>query len=83
MIVPSSDNRSPERKALDERIASESPKAPMEVPAGAVGKPVEAFLAGRAKPIAVAGIVENGLVRPLDPAVQLPEHARVIIVATE
>ena len=34
-------------------------------------------------PVAVAGIVENGLVRPLDAAVKLPEHARVIIVATE
>jgi hypothetical protein len=31
----------------------------------------------------VAGIVENGLVRPLDPEVKLVEHSRVIIVATE
>jgi hypothetical protein len=38
---------------------------------------------GRRRPVAVAGIVENGLVRPLDPAVKLPEHSRVIIVATE
>jgi hypothetical protein len=29
------------------------------------------------------GVVENGLVRPLDPAVKLPEHSRVIIVASE
>jgi hypothetical protein len=35
------------------------------------------------RPIAVVGIVENGLVRPLDPAVKLAEHARVIIVAAE
>jgi hypothetical protein len=83
MIVPSPDNRSPERKALDERIAAESPKPPIELPPGAVGKPLEAFLATRTKPIAVAGIVENGVVRPLDPSVHLPEHARVIIVATE
>jgi hypothetical protein len=34
-------------------------------------------------PVAVVGIVENGLVRPLDPATELPEHARVIIVANE
>jgi hypothetical protein len=32
---------------------------------------------------AVAGVVENGLVRPLDPAVKLAEHSRVIIVASE
>jgi hypothetical protein len=83
MIVPGPDTRSPERKALDERIAAEPKKAPMELPTGAVGKPLEAFLDGRIKPIAVAGVVENGLVRPLDPAVHLPEHARVIIVATE
>ena len=33
-------------------------------------------------PVAVTGIVENGLVKPLDPAVRLPEHARVIIVTS-
>jgi hypothetical protein len=33
--------------------------------------------------VAVAGIVENGLVRPLDTEVKLPEHSRVIIVASE
>jgi hypothetical protein len=33
--------------------------------------------------VAVAGVVENGLVRPLDTSVKLPEHARVIIVASE
>jgi hypothetical protein len=68
---------------LDEQIAAEPRKAPIELPAGAVGKPLEAFLASRMKPIAVAGVVENGVVRPLDPAVHLPEHARVIILATE
>jgi hypothetical protein len=33
--------------------------------------------------VAVVGIVENGLVRPLDPAVKLAEHTRVIIVTAE
>jgi hypothetical protein len=33
--------------------------------------------------VAVAGIVENGLVRPLDTTVKLPEGSRVIIVASE
>ena len=46
--------------------------------------PLEAHLKqGHRRPVAVAGVVENGLVRPLDPAVHLPEHARVIIVAAE
>jgi len=35
------------------------------------------------RPLAVAGIVENGLVRPLDTSVKLLEHSRVIIVASE
>jgi hypothetical protein len=37
----------------------------------------------RWRPLAVAGIVENGMVRPLDPTVKLAEHSPVIIVATE
>ena len=49
----------------------------------APSSPVEAHLGRRLRPLAVAGVVENGLVRPLDPAVKLPEHARVIIVAAE
>jgi hypothetical protein len=45
---------------------------------------VEAHLGRlRRRPLAVAGVVENGLVRPLDPAVKLAEHSRVIIVAAE
>lgn len=83
MTISSPDNRSPERKAIDEKIAAEPPLPPLEVPAEAVGKPLEAFLPPRRRPVAVAGVVENGLIRPLDPAVHLPEHARVIIVATE
>jgi hypothetical protein len=35
------------------------------------------------RPVAVVGIVENGLIRPLDPQVHLPERSRVIIVASE
>ncbi len=54
------------------------------MPPDAPSAPMEAHLGRRRlRPVAVAGIVENGLVRPLDPAVKLPEHARVIIVATE
>ncbi|HEY2413949.1 MAG TPA: hypothetical protein VGI40_16985 [Pirellulaceae bacterium] len=83
MVSPSIDDRSPERKALDEQIAAEPPIAWPEIPAGTKPMPIESLMATRRRPIAVAGIVENGLVRPLDPAVHLPEHARVIIVATE
>lgn len=76
------DQRSQQRRAKDEQIAEEAPLAPLELPTGAPTSPVEAHLRGR-RPVAVAGIVENGLVRPLDPAVKLPEHSRVIIVTTE
>jgi hypothetical protein len=44
---------------------------------------METHLRKSRRPVAVAGIVENGLIRPLDPAVRLPEHARVIIVASD
>ena len=37
----------------------------------------------RRRPLALTGVVENGLVRPLDPTVKLAEHSRVIIVASE
>ncbi|MGA2705884.1 MAG: hypothetical protein ABSH35_32980 [Isosphaeraceae bacterium] len=33
--------------------------------------------------VAVVGVVENGLVRLLDPRVRLPEQSRVIVVAAE
>jgi hypothetical protein len=45
---------------------------------------VEAHLARLPRrPIALAGIVEHGVVRLLDPAVKLPEHSRVIVVASD
>jgi hypothetical protein len=69
---------------MDEQIAAEPKLAPPELARDAMSAPVEDHLARiRRKPIAVAGVVENGLVRPLDPAVKLPENARVIIVASE
>lgn len=77
------DNRSSERRARDEQIAAEAVKLPLDVPADAVPLPLEAHLEPRHRPLAFAGIVENGLVRPLDPAVKLPEHSRVIIVASD
>jgi hypothetical protein len=84
MTTPEPDRRSPARRALDEQIAAEPPLALLELPADAPSAPMETHLARRRpRPVAIAGVVENGLVRPLDPAVKLPEHARVIIVATE
>jgi hypothetical protein len=84
MTTPGVDQRSAGRRARDEQIAAEPQLAPLELPADAPTSAVEAHLNRyRRRPLAVAGIVENGLIRPLDPAVKLPEHARVIIVATE
>ena len=74
------DTRTEKRKAADERIAAQAELAPPELSAGSVPRPVESFLPVR-KPMAVLGVVENGLVRPLDPNVTLPERAKVIIVS--
>ncbi|MFO1093825.1 MAG: hypothetical protein U0992_11015 [Planctomycetaceae bacterium] len=83
MIGRPHDQRSPARKKLDEQIAGEPPLSPPDLPADAIPKPLEAHLAMRRRPIAIAGIVENGVVRPEDPTVRLPEHSRVIIVVAE
>ena len=84
MTTPGVDQRSPARQARDEQIVAEPPLAPPDLPPEAVPSSVEAHLGRlRRRPLAVAGVVENGLVRPLDPAVKLPEHSRVIIVASE
>jgi hypothetical protein len=84
MSTPEVDKRSLRRQAQDERIAAEPQMAPLPLPPDAVALPVEGHLGrARRRPLAVAGIVENGLIRPLDPTVKLPERSRVIIVASE
>lgn len=84
MTTPEMDRRSPERRGRDEQIAAEAQMVQPELPLDAIAVPVESHLARlRGRPVAVAGIVENGLIRPLDPAVKLAEHSRVIIVAAE
>ena len=84
MSTQGEDHRSPSRKALDEQIAAEPPLPPLDLPPDAPSSSMETHLGQRGRrPIAVAGVVANGLVRPLDPGVHLPEHARVIIVASE
>ena len=75
------DLRSDDRRAKDEAIAAEPRLAPPELPPGAAATPMEQHRGAILKPLAVAGIVENGLVRPLDSSVRLPERSRVIIVA--
>jgi hypothetical protein len=83
MATHEADRRSPERRALDEQIAAQPPLSPLDLAPEAVASPVESHLARKQRrPLAVAGVVENGLVRPLDPAIRLPEKARVIIVAS-
>ena len=84
MTTPEIDTRSPERRARDEKIASELPLPRTDLPPGAEPKPLEHFHPRtHRRPIAVSGIVENGLVRPLDPSIHLTEHASVIIVMSE
>jgi hypothetical protein len=83
MATPEIDSRSPERRAKDEFIAAQTPLAPLQLSPDAPTSSIETHLGRiRREPVAVAGVVENGLVRPLDPAVKLPERSRVIIVTS-
>jgi len=76
------DTRSASRRALDETIAAEAPLLPVELPPGAVPAPLEHHLRQPMRhPLALPGIVENGVIRLIDPGVTLPEHSRVIVVA--
>ena len=83
MAFPQVDDRSLERRALDEQIAAEPPMPPPDLPPDATPMPLEAHLRFMsARPLAVLGVVENGLVRPFDPEAKLSENSRVIIVAS-
>lgn len=83
MTTPEADQRSPGRRVRDEQIAAEPPIPPLGLAPDSLASPVEDHLRQSRHPVAVVGVVENGLVRPVDPAVKLPEHSRVIIVASE
>ena len=84
MTTPESDPRSPARRARDEAIAAEPQLPPPPLLSDARNSPVEAHLVQRhRRPLAVAGVIENGLVRILDPDIKIPEHARVIVVTVE
>ena len=81
MATISSDTRSEQRKRQDEAIASESSLPPLDLPASAQPVPVEEHLRKRRrKPQAFVGVVENGVIRLVDPDVRLPDHSSVIVV---
>jgi hypothetical protein len=83
MATANIDDRTPQRREQDDAIAAEPRLSPPDLPVGATPTPVELHLAGTRRPVAVAGVVENGVVRPVDPAIRLRERSRVVIVATE
>ena len=83
MNDPARDTRSAERRIRDEQIASEPFLSPPDLLSKTMPTPVETHFALRNRPLAVAGIVEDGLVRPLDPGVSLAQHSRVIIVTSQ
>jgi hypothetical protein len=84
MNVPAVDEGSAASRAKDEQIAAEPTLALPTLPADTAPAPMESHLRKlRRRLVAIVGVVENGLVRPLDPEVKLPEQARVIIVTSK
>ena len=80
--MPQPDTRSDSRKALDEELAA-APLLPIPATSPVdAPRPLEAFLHPH-RPVAVVGIVENGVVRLLDEGVSIPEHSRVIVVVSD
>jgi len=75
------DTRSEARKALDEQIAAEPHLPTPPFPPGTVFRPFEEFFPPRPRPVAAMGVVENGVIRLLDPDVRFPEHTSVVVVA--
>jgi hypothetical protein len=82
MTTPQLDTRTPKRRQLDEELAEAPLQAIPEPVAGEEPRPVEDHLRHQ-RPIAVVGVVEGGVVRLLDTSVMLPEHSKVIVVASE
>ena len=83
MPTPQPDTQSERRKVLDEQLAAE-PMLP--IPDAAPGdqpRPLESYLRPRRRPVAVVGVVENGVIRLLDAGVKFPEQSRVIAVASD
>ena len=82
MTLPEDDCRSADRRRLDEQLASAPMLPHPQISLDAASAPLEAHLSRLRRPIALAGVVENGVIRPLDPAIKLAEHTRVIIVTS-
>lgn len=83
MPTPQPDTRSERLKALDEQLAGE-PLLPIpDASSEDRPRPLDEYLPSRRRPVAVVGVVENGVIRLLDPQVTLPEQSRVIIVASD
>jgi hypothetical protein len=61
-----------ERCDRDEAIAAQPTLAPLDLPPDALTQPMEAHQARLNQPQAIAGIVEHGVIRPLDPDAKLP-----------
>jgi hypothetical protein len=76
------DHRTDSRKHLDEQIAAEPPLPEPDV-TGRAPMPLEAHLARARRLVATFGVVERGMVRPLNPMVTLREGTRVIIIAQD
>ena len=70
----------PDSKTLKQFKAEASEEVPLSVLSKKPGDPI---IARKRKPIALTGIVENGMIRVLDAGVTLPEQMQVIIVVTE
>jgi hypothetical protein len=83
VTTPQQDDRTAEQRARDEALAAEPPLPPPDLPEGVTPASVEEHLRRMHKPIAVPGVIENGVARPLDDTVQLPERSRVIIIARD
>lgn len=75
--------RATQRSQGEERIVAEPQQPSVGLPSDVARLPREAYLAGHRRRSEVAGIVENGVVRLLDTTVKLPEHSRVIVIASE
>jgi hypothetical protein len=76
------DDRTEDQKQQDEQIAS-GPKNPRpELTSDVSPKPIEEFFAPEdiPSPKAIVGIVENGIVKPVDSSQPLKEHSKVLIV---
>jgi hypothetical protein len=72
----------PRALVAGQRLASEPYLPHPDIAPGEQPRPLEEHLRPR-RPVAVVGVVENGLVRLIDPRLRLPEQSRVIVVASE